>query len=131
MLYWLNAAGATLAVLGWWQASDAITVRSQVPWTNVAVAGLILSGLGNALWLVAGRRAVYEAQKTLSPSLRHSPIATGEAMRPTEDERAVSAEGWTRYHRPDCILVRGKAVFSEPARRHLQAGRSPCGVCRP
>jgi hypothetical protein len=46
------------------------------------------------------------------------------------DTALVTAPGMTRYHRPDCDVVRGKPTRTvSPA--DLQGGLTTCGMCQP
>jgi len=54
----LIGLGALVAVAGWWGASHTAAVGKQVPWTAVAVVGLVVGQLG-ATWVVlSGRMAL-------------------------------------------------------------------------
>ena len=54
----LNVAGVVLLVLGWLGASDRVTLRGQIPFLNLALAGILLAGVGNALYIMALRRSL-------------------------------------------------------------------------
>src|SRR3954471_4036819 len=54
----LNALGVALLVAGWYMAGGRLLLHDQVPAANVAIAGIIVAGVGNAVWLLTGRRAV-------------------------------------------------------------------------
>ena len=54
----LNVAGLVLLVLGWVAVSGKVTLSDQAPSLNIAVAGLLLAGIGNALYLMATRRTL-------------------------------------------------------------------------
>jgi protein-S-isoprenylcysteine O-methyltransferase Ste14 len=54
----LNVVGLVLLVLGWMAVSGKVTLSDQAPYLNIAVAGLLLAGVGNALYLMAARRTL-------------------------------------------------------------------------
>ena len=54
----LNVVGLLLLVLGWVAVSGRVTLRTQAPYVNLAVAGLLLAGVGNALYIMATRRTL-------------------------------------------------------------------------
>lgn len=105
-------------------ARQQASVADQEPWISVAVVGAIISGAGNGVRLVRGRRAVAGRRRRLlgaeppAPSLiqfDRLPLVTGPTM--------------TLYHRADCPLVAGKATNPLSLRDH--SGRRPCDWCRP
>ena len=54
----LNAVGLVLLALGWAAVSGQVRLADQAPYMNVAVAGLLLAGVANALYLMALRRSL-------------------------------------------------------------------------
>ena len=54
----LNVAGLVLLVVGWAAVSGKVTLSDQAPFVNIAVAGLLIAGTGNALYLMATRRTL-------------------------------------------------------------------------
>jgi hypothetical protein len=54
----LNVVGLMLLVLGWAAVSGKVTLRAQAPYLNLAVAGILLAGVGNALYIMALRRSL-------------------------------------------------------------------------
>jgi hypothetical protein len=60
----LNAVGFALLVAGWVAVSGRVTLADQAPYLNLALAGLLLAGIGNGLYIMATRR-------TLENRLRH------------------------------------------------------------
>ena len=128
LVLWVTlAAGATLLVLAWWGASATADQSSQVAWINVAVGGLIVSGVGITSWVLSGRRAIGARRRLLladgSPSPDASPLDRAEPL--------VTAAHLTRYHRSGCPMVAGKRTRTASAAGHRAAGLEPCGVCRP
>jgi hypothetical protein len=123
-----NLAGAALVAAAWWGSSLALTVGHQVVWANVGFAGLAVACLGDAWWLATGRRAVDRRQRDALETVRRA--------RPLLSSRVLAADlvavpEATRYHRPSCALVDGKAVREGARAGHESSGLQPCGVCRP
>jgi hypothetical protein len=54
----LNVVGLVLLVAGWATVSGKVTLAGQAPYLNIAVAGLLLAGIGNGLYLTATRRTL-------------------------------------------------------------------------
>ena len=54
----LNVAGLVLLLLGWVAVSGEVRLADQAPAMNIAVAGILLAGIGNALYIMALRRSL-------------------------------------------------------------------------
>ena len=54
----LNVVGLVLLVLGWAAVSGKVRLADQAPYMNLAVGGLLLAGVGNALYIMALRRSL-------------------------------------------------------------------------
>ena len=54
----LNVVGLVLLVLGWAAVSGKVTLADQAPYLNIALAGILLAGIGNALYIMSLRRTV-------------------------------------------------------------------------
>lgn len=133
--------GGIVIAVAWYVAAGEATFAQQVGPLDAAVAGLLLSGVGNLAWLLHGRRALGERRRLLLPDLAMampdpqsvlvaplSPPATAGTM----DDVFLAGEGMERFHRPDCALAAGRTGWTTATRReHEEAGRRPCGVCRP
>jgi hypothetical protein len=126
----LLGAGGLTAVAGWWGASHTATVSHQMPWAGLAVAGLVVGQFGAAWMVVAGRVALRRRHGTMAGRLVLV-AASVAATRPVGDDVAVAGERMTRYHRPTCPAVGGKATATAPVEVHRRAGRRPCDLCRP
>ena len=125
----LIGVGGLVAAAGWWGASQSVTVPKQVPWTGVAVAGLLAAHHGAAWIVLAGRIALRRRHGVLAVQL--SLVADGRAAVPAIDGVLVAGERMTRFHRPTCLAVAGKSVGAAPLGAHRDAGRRPCDLCRP
>ncbi len=54
----VNGVGLLLLALGWAAVSGKVTLADQAPYLNLAVAGILLAGIGNALYIMALRRSL-------------------------------------------------------------------------
>ena len=117
----------------WYGAGGQTNLRDQVGWilaSLLAVAVLVLSGV---TWLVTGFREVRHGIRDLDLDkqavfdLRDRVSISADLDSPQGG--LVTAEGMSRVHRPDCLLVRGKSVQRVPNDR--PPGSRPCGVCLP
>lgn len=126
----LAGAGALIALAGWWGTSHSAAVADQVPWSAVAVAGLLLAQLGTVWLVLAGRLAL----RRRHGGLAHRLALTGRVAAATKARArgvVVASAAMTRYHRPDCAAAIGKAVEETPVEAQRRAGRRPCRLCNP
>jgi len=121
-----QAVGLALIIAAWLAARDDVRVAEQLPSVVLGVVGLTVAAAGNAAGLVAQRRRLQERRRRLEPSEIRIPVSP-------RDPAAVPVAGatMTRYHRPDCPFVAGKAVQASDTSAQRQAGRRPCAVCNP
>jgi hypothetical protein len=130
-LFFLTCGGLGALFLSWWAASGTGKLNRQITWMVVAIAGIVVIGAGNFLWLLAGRRAVGARRRTLLERLE---ALDADVLSPTRDvvgpsSTYVAVAGSARYHLPSCLLVRGKAVSPiDPKKRR---GAKPCEMCLP
>jgi hypothetical protein len=126
-----NAGGLILIVVGWLKASGEVRVAPQLPWVSWAAVGLILAGVGNSAWLLAGRRAVGLRRAALLPERSAPAQVVVEPMVRPQDGNAplLATPDMVRYHRADCLLLAGKPAEPASAISHAAAGRRPCDVC--
>jgi hypothetical protein len=113
-------------LLAWLDGSRSLTVAQQVDPLNLGVAGVIVAGAANAIWLGGGRRRVALRRERLRRLLAGRCGEPQAAARPESGGAVVGLPGGQRYHRPGCALVRGK-----PVEATVRDGRLPCGVCGP
>jgi hypothetical protein len=135
--------GGVAVAVAWYVCAGESTFSQQIGPADAAVAGLLLAGIGNAAWLLKGRRAIGERRRlllpdvTVDPGVRRVvavPVRVDDPWPSSVDDTAlpVAGEGMERFHRPGCALTRGRSGFVEMTRHeHERAGRRPCGVCRP
>jgi hypothetical protein len=122
-----NGAGLVLLALGWYQASGQVTVRGQLTWLNVSLAGLGVGGVANGAWLLRGRQAVGMARSALFQDRDEGSPPPDQGP----DDTPVTGPGMTRFHRAQCPLAAGKVVSSAPRAVHERRGLAPCEVCAP
>lgn len=131
-----SAVGLVAIVGAWYGISGSASPASQTGWLNAAMAGVVVSALGNCVWILRGRRAVGERRARLVALHEGEsgpdavPMTSWEDTRtmtvPLMDTDRVRAGGQRRIHSADCPLVAGKNVA--PA---LLGDGAPCGVCAP
>ena len=126
----LNTVGLVLVLAGWYAAAGRLLFHDQVAGANVAVAGIIVAGAGNGLWLLTGRRALGLRRRTVAGDIeRHY----RSRPRPVTEQATtfVASRGMTRYHRPQCVFAAARPVVARHRQTHEAQGRTPCEVCRP
>jgi hypothetical protein len=132
-----NAVGLMMIIAGWYEASGAGAIRAQMGWLNLALAGLVIAGVANGLWLLRGRQAMSLAGAViLSPPQGYSTVRPSTALPTSKSHRngrgyLVAGNGMTRYHRSECVMVAGKEVWQTGRAQHERAGLRPCEVCEP
>lgn len=145
LLRWAVTAGlgGILIAVAWYVAAGEATFSQQVGPIDLALAGLLVSGVGNLAWLVRGRRALGERRRLLLPDVvPAAPVPVRQEAQPEgagsltaardSDLLFVAGEGMERYHRSDCVLASGRTGWvAMTSKAHEAAGRRPCGVCRP
>jgi hypothetical protein len=144
LLRWVITVGlgGIVVAVAWYVAAGEATFSQQVGPIDAALAGLVLTGLGNVTWLLHGRRALGERRRLLLPDVAAAAttrvavtarrVAGDPSPTGTVEEVFLAGEGMERYHRPDCAMAAGRTGWSTATRHnHEAAGRRPCGVCRP
>lgn len=127
-----SAVGLIAIVATWYWISGSANTGTQALWLNIGVAGVVISALGNGVWLLRGRRAVGERRAELvslqavETPAELAPDPARSSASSTTTLGLVRAVGMTHVHVEECPLVAGKAV--QPAA--LGEG-DPCGVCLP
>jgi hypothetical protein len=126
----LVSVGVAFAVLGWSLASARAAVTDQVGLASLALVGVALAFVGQAVWLLRGRRAVGDRINHLLGPPPAAPANTTVGVREQSNE-LVAATGLRLYHRRTCLLVPAAGCRKAARSAHEKAGRRPCGVCRP
>lgn len=126
----MNGAALVLLIVGWYQTSGQLTLRGQLTWFNVSLAGLGLAGFANGAWLLRGRQAVGLARAATVPVA--SGAGDGGAARPwSQSTKLVAGPGMSRYHHPSCPFAAGRDVAPATWEDHEDEGLVPCEVCLP
>jgi hypothetical protein len=87
---------------------------------------------GSIAWLAAGRRAVRARRLTVIGVFdQRGFLRSAGARREPATDDVVAVSGTTRYHRADCVLVRGKVAGPVARRGDAADGLRPCEMCRP
>jgi hypothetical protein len=109
--------------VGWYGAAKESDWHDDARWIVLAVAAVVVSGLGLLGWVVAGRARLTTARRHVIEALterqkrRVQPRGTAGVT--------VTAAGMHRRHRPDCLLMDGKVAI--PAAEDDET--AGCGVC--
>ena len=61
----LNVVGLLLLVASWATVSGKVTLAGQAPYMNLAFAGLLVAGVGNALYIMATRRTLEDRLRSI------------------------------------------------------------------
>jgi hypothetical protein len=126
--------GAAALVVGWIGVSGEPATSRQTAWMDVGIGGLVIAGIGTAVWLMTARRAIGQRRRELLPDIAAAAPRALVDITPAEEpplERLVVLPGMTRYHRSSCELVAGKPVKPLNGRRRKATSLAPCGVCQP
>jgi hypothetical protein len=133
-----NLVGLIGILAAWFGGAGTVDVASQLAWLRLGVGAVVVAGLGNGLWMLAGMRAVGARRRQVlsrAPRTAVVPTAVAETVHPTAANpphtALVSGPRMTRYHRPDCPAASDRPVEPASLTSHLRAGRTACGICRP
>jgi hypothetical protein len=138
-----NALGAACILANWWRTADSSDVAADLSSAGLAITGIIVAGLTNALWLLAARGAIARRRRRLSsrvaawaapldsPARPVAVPAPAPASRPAPAPGLIAVDGATLYHRRDCPLVSRKRTAVAAVETHEANGLRPCGVCEP
>ncbi|MFJ8621449.1 hypothetical protein ACIRD3_01215 [Kitasatospora sp. NPDC093550] len=149
----LVAVGAVLSVLGWYGVSGERFVEQQIPYlasstvpgAALIVAGVLLVALRPPSPPVRPDLTDQRVQRLYTLLVEPEGEPPGEPPgKPSEADRGAPepggprVEGWlavpegTRYHRPDCPLITGKARAGPVDADTVRArGLTPCPLCSP
>ena len=121
-----GVVGLTLLGTGLAGAEAQNSLQAQTPWLNAAVLGSITAGIGQAAWLVHGRRSLSLLRSSaLSDRASRAQRTSSAGIAQREQGLVVLAgSGWS--HSPSCLLVVGKPTETPPSTSALV----PCPVCR-
>lgn len=133
-----SAVGLVLYAVAWYLASGQAHSAAQMGPVNLGVAGLVVFGVANAMWLMRGHRAVRSRARTsaVSPALPDPPqdriggISPGAVPIGSEGVLVAGEEG-VHYHRLECPMIHGRDWSPNSRHAHEATGKRPCGICRP
>jgi hypothetical protein len=138
--------GAVLLVVAWYDISGTANLYEQMPYlVSAGFSGLALIIVGSALLIVARGERVERRLSQLvdaitevadvSTTPAEIPAGTPDAGQPAQtdqtDESYRVAAGGTTYHRPECLLLRGKDTTAADAEAIASGKLTPCPVCDP
>jgi hypothetical protein len=124
----LVAIGAVAVLVAWAVISGRPGASQQLGFVCLGLGGVIVAFLGQASWLLHGRRAVGSRARYL---LGEAPD-NGAAVFPASSADAlVAGDGLRWYHRGDCPVAAGQRFATVSRDKHEAAGRRPCGICQP
>jgi hypothetical protein len=123
------ALGIVLLGWSWFQASGTAKMSTQVGWLALAVLATVVAATGASNWVWAGRRAVRARRIALVEALSTEILGPEPELTADGDPTSVPVmvAGTSRYHREDCLLVKGKPV----QRLSSTNGQRPCEMCQP
>jgi hypothetical protein len=132
MLFWqaLTAVTAIALIVAWYSVSGKSVFDDQKPGIDIAIAALILSCALDAMFILAGRRAVGLRREQLISSIPVPRRRVAATAAPVVDG-LVAGAGLTRYHRVACQFADGRNWPTASLAEHQAAGRTACGVCAP
>ena len=131
LLYGLNILCVALLLGSAWATTAAEDLSARVAWVNLGVLGLLVAGVGNTFWLLAGRRAVGRRRTRLLAAPDPDVVAAPTDAHQPAPVQLVALGAASRFHRDGCALVVGKPVVVASRARHERAGLRACGVCQP
>jgi hypothetical protein len=115
----------------WWVVSGSRSASEQHSLLMVGLAGVLMAGAANGIWLGAGRKEIRSARAAILPAPPEGARSGNSEVTGIRSEALFSGNGMSWYHRSGCLLSVGKSVAPATRREHELAGRSPCEVCRP
>jgi hypothetical protein len=128
------AGGTAMCAVAWWIASGDEPFRRQLTMVGISGIGVVLNLIAATAWVGRGRAVVRERMSELVRSGVGELTANRPLVLRSVDltvSEPVGAAGLRRYHRPDCTMAAGQGWRPAPRAEHEEAGRRPCGVCRP
>ena len=126
-----NLVALAAMASAWWAVSGSRSASDQHSLLMVGLAGVLMAGAANGVWLGAGRRSIRTARSAILPTPPEGVLGANSGVTGTRSEALFSGNGMSWYHRSGCLLSVGKSVGPATRRDHELAGRSPCEVCRP
>jgi hypothetical protein len=131
ILFWqaLTAVTGIALIIAWYSVSGKTIFNDQKPGIDIAIVVLVVSCAVDALFILAGRRAVGMRREHLIHSI---PVPRKGNIAPAPTRAGlVAGDGLTRFHRASCQFVEGRDWPTASLAEHQAAGRTACGVCAP
>ena len=131
----LLAAGTVnaLAFLGvlvcWIGSATEVRWHPGLYWLQGAIVAAVVAAVADASWLLSGMRQLRQRRRLLAQCWPAVTARVATTQDPLPGGTFVTADRMTTYHKPSCLLVRGKQV-REYSRDALGA-QDPCGMCAP
>lgn len=125
----LSIVGAVIVAWATIASSGTDDLEGQVTWLNVAVVGLLIAAGSDVAWLIAGRRRILEARRSLLTSPSEEPVSATPVDASSADW--VHLSGTVRAHRPSCLLIDGKPAEPIDAATARSLGVRRCEICGP
>jgi hypothetical protein len=125
-----SGVAIVLLVWGWWVSSGAAKVSDAVPGVVIGVVAVLAIAGSAVSWVAAGRRAIRLRRVELMQAIE-SLEGIAQPATPDKSMSLVAVPGSPRFHRADCLLVRGKKVEQMPDGVRLVRHRTPCEMCEP
>lgn len=126
-----GVVGVVLLAWGWWQSSGTAKVGDAVPGVVLGVMAALAVVAGGLSWVAAGRRAVQARRQEIVARLEESALLGPTRAGDSSVAALVAVAGSSRFHRDDCLLVRGKKVDRLPDGVRRLRRRTPCEMCQP
>lgn len=130
----LAAIGCLGMVVCWYAGAGKLTYDDQVPWLVGSITSAGVTVVGGVVHLVCGLRQVSMLERDLigylAPWLAEARAGQTAPVVAGPGDSLVIAAGMNRAHRPECLLVRGKAdLMAMTAAESAVRGLPGCGVC--
>lgn len=133
--------GVVGLLVAWIGCSGTLSWPAQQGWTVVGVGAVALAMTGVVMWIQAGLRTIQDAKREVFAATREwfrfddvpaaEPMASSPPISLVVGADLVTGSGMTLYHRPECLLVVGKATTGVTRCAAEAAALDACRVCSP
>jgi hypothetical protein len=124
----VDGLGLILVAVGAYGSGGVRDLGEQMPWVEVAIAGVGLSALGHSIGYRLARSRIHRAAARVIGRRRRR-LAPRE--RAVKGDALVAATRMQFFHLATCPFAAGKAIEPSSRADHERAGRRPCEVCQP
>ena len=97
--------------------------------TAAGVLAVFVIGAGSLMWVLSGHMAVRRRRRALLARLQSAPRRGAAHAAPVGSATLVTVDGSTRYHRPSCVLVEGRAHRPVKGTGSRSGGLRRCEMC--